>query len=458
MTKKKHAKRGPAPPPPEATTVTANPHRSADPNPHRSSIPVAHALPLAAAEEGSPGDLEPAVVGVAQPTAERTEGQRVQETMERLLGGLQEYDEERNKLQDQVHEAALRVRETHAHLKAALEPLTFAYGEEDGQVMFDTVLDDPGRFQNDKRPAIRQVAVAALAHDGAMHRAGEAQHRFEEYENKALPPALFRRVVNQRFKHLEDRMRQLEQLLFPSGDAAAADADEQVERGATAELSQLLVDDRSTKSDDPAAASAEEIVAVSTTGAPALVQHWTCEVRYGVRANSHDESFGHFVVAVSPVFPDVHIDADPEFNAIHQKRANRAQVGEFVRFLQHVMGERKMAMAMAVGVFQEDEEHVLRLLWADRPWTWLDEVAHNELQLLSEEDMEHLSEGFHVVLVGDPVPSWGEHRIKPARNQGFGCLARVLEELSQGGYFIRLSGIRGTAHDGGDTKHVQIFR
>ena len=77
--------------------------------------------------------------------------------MDRLLDGLQEHDDERNRLQALLHEGTLRVKETHSQLKAALEPLTFAYGDEDGQIMYDTVLNDPDAYQCDKRPAIRQV-------------------------------------------------------------------------------------------------------------------------------------------------------------------------------------------------------------------------------------------------------------------------------------------------------------
>ena len=69
-----------------------------------------------------------------------------------------------------------------------------------------------------------------------------------------------------------------------------------------------------------------------------------------------------------------------------------------------------------------------------------------------------MSEAFHVVLVGDPVPHWGESRLKPARNQGFERLVRVLEELSQGDYYIRLHEVPGCAQDGSAAKHVQIFR
>ena len=187
-----------------------------------------------------------------------------------------------------------------------------------------------------------------------------------------------------------------------------------------------------------------------------MVQHWHCEVRDAVRTNKNDQTFGSFVVTVSPVFPEVRVDADPEFNAIHQRRANQKQVAEFVRFLQLVMGERKMAMA--AGNLKESEEEVLLLLWADRQWSWLDEVGRNELQVLTSEEIAQMSEQFHVVLVGDPVPHWGESRLKPSRNQGFERLVRVLEELSHGNYYIRLHEIPGAANDGSNAKRVQIFR
>ena len=74
----------------------------------------------------------------------------------------------------------------------------------------------------------------------------------------------------------------------------------------------------------------------------ALVQEWHCamvcgdpsvatggaedgEAGSGLRMNKDDVSSGRFVVAVSPVFSAVSIDVDPEFNAIHQRRAD-AQV------------------------------------------------------------------------------------------------------------------------------------
>jgi hypothetical protein len=52
--------------------------------------------------------------------------------------------------------------------------------------------------------------VAALAHDDAMHEAGDAQRRLEEYDNQVLPLPLLRKVINQRFRVLEERMRVVE--------------------------------------------------------------------------------------------------------------------------------------------------------------------------------------------------------------------------------------------------------
>lgn len=50
-----------------------------------------------------------------------------------------------------------------------------------------------------------------------------------------------------------------------------------------------------------------------------------------------------------------------------------------------VLGERKMAMA--AGNLKESEDEALLLLWADRQWTWLDEVGRNELLVLSTEEV-----------------------------------------------------------------------
>ena len=62
-----------------------------------------------------------------------------------------------------------------------------------------------------------------------------------------------------------------------------------------------------------------------------------------MRANASDSSAGRFVVAVSPVFPQVFVDDDPEFKAIHQRIANAAVAAAFVRFLQEVLVQRRLA-------------------------------------------------------------------------------------------------------------------
>ena len=51
------------------------------------------------------------------------------------------------------------------------------------------------RHRDDRRPAFASVAVAALAHDDAMHAAGDAQ--LEDYDDQALPVHLLRKVINQ---------------------------------------------------------------------------------------------------------------------------------------------------------------------------------------------------------------------------------------------------------------------
>ena len=56
------------------------------------------------------------------------------------------------------------------------------------------MLNDPDKYKADKRPAFQHVAVAALAHDDAMHEAGDAQRMLEDYDNRALPPALAARA------------------------------------------------------------------------------------------------------------------------------------------------------------------------------------------------------------------------------------------------------------------------
>lgn len=197
---------------------------------------------------------------------------------------------------------------------------------------------------------------------------------------------------------------------------------------------------------------------------PEMVQHWHCEVREGVRKCEADASFGSFVVTVCPVFPLVYMDPDPEFNAIHQYRANLKRVIQFVHFLQQVLGERKMAMMNNDSELKDDSDDsddALCLLWADQQWTWLDEVSGNELQLLTSAETELMSDKFHVVLVGELVPFLGDTRLRPHRNQGFEGLVRVLEELSTGGYFIRLHEMQPRTQENTSSlpaKHVQIFR
>ena len=63
--------------------------------------------------------------------------------MEQLLVGLEQHDDERQALALAAHEATLRVKDTHAALKLSLEPLTFAYGEDDGQEYFEKILNTP---------------------------------------------------------------------------------------------------------------------------------------------------------------------------------------------------------------------------------------------------------------------------------------------------------------------------
>lgn len=338
------------------------------------------------------------------------------------------------------------MKDTHVSLKAALAPLTFAYGEEDGQAMYDglkekhwtlatynprppppptppppiparyeTVLNDPDKYKADKRPAFQHVAVAALAHDDAMHEAGDAQRVLEDYDNRALPPALFRRVVNQRFKGIEQRLRQLEQCVQqgvdsgvesvalhvkatsagtgPVGSAvepltpdatvgvgvgpvgmgmprkvganievevtraaphtgpALVEPAGPMERATTPTAKMATATAQGAHAHHAAAAAAVEPVDISRAEeaapsslprGPTMVQHWHCEVRDAVRTNMNDQTFGSFVVTVSPVFPAVHVDADPEFNAIHQRRANRKQVAQFVHFLQQVRCIRRV--------------------------------------------------------------------------------------------------------------------
>jgi len=41
-----------------------------------------------------------------------------------------------------------RVKDTHSGLKTALEPLTFAYGEEDGQEYYEKIVNSPQAYRD----------------------------------------------------------------------------------------------------------------------------------------------------------------------------------------------------------------------------------------------------------------------------------------------------------------------
>ena len=66
--------------------------------------------------------------------------------MEHLLFGLEQHEDERQGLCMTAHHATLRVKETHSALKLSLEPLTFAYGEDDGREYFEKILNSPDAY------------------------------------------------------------------------------------------------------------------------------------------------------------------------------------------------------------------------------------------------------------------------------------------------------------------------
>ena len=66
--------------------------------------------------------------------------------MEQLLVAMEAGDGDRPRLEAAMHEATGRAKDTHESLKEALAPLTFAYGEEDGQAMYEAVVNDPEKY------------------------------------------------------------------------------------------------------------------------------------------------------------------------------------------------------------------------------------------------------------------------------------------------------------------------
>ena len=64
-----------------------------------------------------------------------------------LLVGLGEHDDERSRLAQSLHQATLRVKETYARLKVGLEPLTFAYGEDEGHQFYEKIVNSPESYR-----------------------------------------------------------------------------------------------------------------------------------------------------------------------------------------------------------------------------------------------------------------------------------------------------------------------
>ena len=90
------------------------------------------------------GILEPLVDGSASSAATPVTGGF--SGMEHLLFGLEQHEDERQGLCLTAHHATLRVKESHSALKLSLEPLTFAYGEDDGREYFEKILNSPEAY------------------------------------------------------------------------------------------------------------------------------------------------------------------------------------------------------------------------------------------------------------------------------------------------------------------------
>jgi hypothetical protein len=115
-------------------------HASSAPllSPRLDHLPVAHATPLVA-DFSSPGASL--------------------EDNHLLLVGLSEHDDDRASLALALHAATLRVQDTFACLKTSLEPLTFAYGEDDGHAYYEKIVNSPQAYRDGRSRGRRACCV-----------------------------------------------------------------------------------------------------------------------------------------------------------------------------------------------------------------------------------------------------------------------------------------------------------
>ena len=347
---------------------------------------------------------------------------------------------------------------------------------------------------SDRRPAFAQVSHAAISHDEAMLAAAVAQRRLEAFDSRALPVDLLRQVINQRFRALENRVRDLERALHfgeqttthkPSPENRAAAEDPRAE--ATTVASRVLsFDDTMTKSSLPPPAPGP--------AAPfKMVQEWRCELRT-MRRSAEPAASLQNVVAVWPILPRVSVDPDPEFNAIHQRRSDKVGAEAFARFLVKLLRDKSPlggtlisldATAGSAGDTKTEPESpslsdqqgswVDRVLWAQGDPLCLADVTANKMISLSEHlDIKSAVTGrssisfeasFRMLLVGGEAA--GELSSESPKVGGtggtfnnqhveFASLLSVIEGLSASGFYVRLHA--GDAGAGTvPTKRVEVF-
>jgi hypothetical protein len=153
-------------------------------------------------------------------------------SVEDILFNIEEHDVHRRRLAERVHEATSRVRDTNAVLKVfnhtrrrsggvgaekhscpsccscyasqsqnnaqiSLEPLTFAFGEEDGQAYYEAIINAPEAYQDDKRPAFQQVRTSLLSQTIPCH---TSPHRSPALPPRTMKPFTPRATLSERLR------------------------------------------------------------------------------------------------------------------------------------------------------------------------------------------------------------------------------------------------------------------